>query len=133
MNWGKVLLAGVVAGVVGNLADFVMHGLILGETYKKYPEVFTQEGASPVYFLLISVCIGIAAAILFAKTRACWAEGVGGGVAFGFFLGLVAFFAPFYNSLVLEGFPYFLVWCWGGTHLIGAVVFGFFLGLIYKK
>ncbi len=132
MNWGKLLLAGVVAGVAGWLADFVMHGLILGKTYAKYP-VFTQEAANPFHFLLISICIAIAAAILFAKTRACWAEGVGGGVAFGFFLGLVAFFPPFYNSLVLEGFPYFLVWCWGGTHLIGAVVFGFFLGLIYKK
>ncbi len=31
---------------------------------------------------------------------------------------------PFYNTLVLDGFPYFLSWCQGGANLIGAVVLG---------
>lgn len=131
MNWGKLVVAGVAAGIAKWLADFVMHPVILGDTYKKYA-VFTQEDAGPWWFLVISICIALTVAILFAKTRDCWAAGVGGGLTFGFFVGVVSFFPPFYNALVLEGFPYFLVWCWGGVNLIGAVVMGIVLGLIYK-
>ena len=52
---------------------------------------------------------------------------------FGFWLGLVAFFSPFYDSLVIEGFPYFLSWCWGGANLISLVIFGAVIGAIYKS
>ncbi|MDH3525013.1 MAG: hypothetical protein OES32_15640 [Acidobacteriota bacterium] len=133
MNWSKAILAGVVAGIVVNVSDFVMHGLIMGETYTKYPTVFSQEQASPLYFAAISVCIGITAAILFAKTRGSWGAGWQGGATYGFFLGLVAFFPNFYDSLVIADFPYYLSWCWGGITLIGAVIGGAVLGAIYKS
>ena len=42
MNWTRALIGGVVAGIVVWIADFVMHGILLGETYARYP-VFTQE------------------------------------------------------------------------------------------
>ncbi len=132
MNWGRIAIAGIAAGIVMNLADFVMHGFLLAATYTRYP-VFTQTEANPMWFFLISICIGLAAACLFAKTRNCWSAGVSGGVTFGLFLGLVAFFQPFYNPLVLEGFPYYLSWCWGGTNLIDALVGGVALGALYKN
>ena len=40
---------------------------------------------------------------------------------------------PFYNTLVLDGFPYFLSWCQGGANLIGAVVLGAALGAVIKQ
>lgn len=132
MNWTKILIAGLAAGIAMNLADFVMHGFILGSTYTEYP-VFTSEQANPLWFLLISVLIALFAAILFSKTRECWAPGVAGGATFGFWLGMVAFFSEFYNPLVLEGFPYFLAWCWGGTSLITGVVGGAVLGAVLKR
>ncbi len=133
MNWTKAVLAGAVGAVAVWLADFVMHGVIMRNTYMKYPEVFSQEQANPLLFLWVGLFIAVAAAILFAKTRACWAEGVVGGVTFGFFLGLVLFFPSFYNSIVFDGFPYFMSWCWGGINLIGMVILGAVLGAIYKK
>jgi hypothetical protein len=132
MSWTRAILAGLVAGFVMNLADFVMHGLLLANTYERY-DVFTKEQANPFWFLVISFCIGIAAAILFAKSRGSWAQGWKGGATFGFFLGLTAYFANFYNPLVLEGFPYYLSWCWGGINLIDGVLGGAVLGAIYKK
>ena len=132
MNFGKAILAGVVGGIVLSVADFVMHGLIMGDTYTKYP-VFTQESASPLSFTLVAVCYAIMASFLFAKTRSVWPEGLMGGLSFGFWGGLVGFFPPFYNSLVFEGFPYYMSWCWGGINFIGFVVLGAVLGLLYKK
>lgn len=133
MNWTKILLAGVVGGVLMNIADFVMHGVILANTYVKYPEVFSQTQANPMWFLAISVLTAFFSAVLFAKTRQCFADGWMGGATFGFYLGLVAFFGKFVSALVIDGFPYFLSWCWGGTGLIALTIMGVGLGLILKK
>jgi len=132
MNWARVILAGMVAGVVTTIVNFVLHGMILGNTYAKYPEVFTQEQANPLTFFLVGIFIGIPVAILFARTRNSWRKGSLGGAIFGFFLGLVVFFLPMYDSIVIESFPYFLSWCWGGINLIGFVVYGLIVGIICK-
>lgn len=132
MNWTRALLAGIVGGIAVNVADFIQHGMLLADTYTRYP-VFATEQANPLYFTAISLLTGIFAAILFAKSRMAWAEGVKGGVTFGFLLGLFLFFMPFYNPLVIEGFPYYLSWCWGGINLIDAVIFGAVAGAIYKR
>ena len=132
MNWSRAIMAGVVGGIAVNLVDIVMHGIVMGEAYKKYP-VFSQEQSNPLSFFLVAICIGIPAAILFAQTRNSWKEGIQGGIAFGFWLGVVMFFLPFYDSLIFEGFPYFLSWCWGGINLIGFIIFGTVVGAIYKS
>lgn len=132
MNWGKVLIAGIIGGVALNIADFIMHGLIMASAYAKYP-IFEVEPANPLHFTLVALFLGLASATLFARTRSSWKAGLSGGATFGFFLGLVAFFPPFYNSLVFTGFPYYMSWCWGGINLIGFVVLGSVIGLVYRE
>ena len=133
MNWTRVLLGGLVAGIVTNLADFVMHGMIMANTYKKYDQVFTQTQASPAKFAAVSIVLSIFIAILFAKTRGSWADGARGGVTFGLWFGLAIFFLNFYYPLVIAGFPYYLGWCWGGIGLIDSLLGGAVLGAIIKR
>jgi len=133
MNWTRIVLSGVAAGIVGNLYDFVAHGVVMAETYQGLPEVFSQEQANPAYFFAISVCVWIAIAILFAKTRSSWAEGWKGGATYGFFVGLVGFFPNFYNVLVIADWPYNMCWAWGAIRLIGGIVGGAVLGMVYKR
>ena len=132
MNWSKVLIAGIVGGIAANIADFVMHGLIMGKTYMKYTDVFSQEQANPFYFLAISLLMAFFMAAIFAKTRGSWAAGWVGGATFGFWIGLFMFFSNFIPALVVDGFPYFLSWCWGGMGLIAATVMGAAIGAVYK-
>lgn len=132
MNWSKILIGGIAAGVATTIAEWVLHGMVMRSTYERYPEVFRQEH-SPLYFLLAAVGISFAAAILFSKTRACWATGAKGGATFGGFLGLFAFFTFFYNPLVFEGYPYYLAWCQGSITLIVLIIAGSVLGLVIKK
>lgn len=132
MNWGRIIGGGIAAGIVMNVADFVQHGLILGDAYKKYP-LFSQTQANPLHFLAVAVAISLCAAILFARTRSAWAPGMMGGLTFGFYAGLLGFFPHFYSSLVYEGFPYHLVWCWGGVTMIDFLLAGLALGAIIKR
>ncbi|MCP3959846.1 MAG: hypothetical protein GY719_18515 [bacterium] len=133
MNWQKAILTGVVGGIALSIVEFVMHVLIMGSTYAKYPDVFTQGDTNPLYFTLVALCISIFAAIFFAKTRQCWADGFKGGATYGFFFGLVAFWVRFYDALIYEGFPYYLSWCQGGIVLINMVIVGGVMGMIYKR
>ena len=133
MNWSKAIIAGIVGGIVMTLADYVMHGVIMKNTYMKYSEVFRQDDAGVHYFFFVGIMVSIMAAILFGKTRSAWADGVTGGITFGFLLGMVLFFTRFYQSLTLEGFPYYLNWCSGGMAVIAFVVLGAVLGLMMKK
>ena len=133
MNWSKIVIGGVVAGIALNLTEWLFHGMIMRSTYEKYPDVFDQEPSSPLYFLLAAVCVALAAAILFSKSRNSWAAGAKGGATFGACLGLVAFFTFFYNPLVFDGYPYYLAWCQGSITFIGMVIAGTMLGLVIKK
>ena len=64
MNWTRIVLGGVVAGIVTNLVDFVMHGILLADTYKKYSEAFSQTAANPMKFFAVSVAVSVCVAIL---------------------------------------------------------------------
>ncbi len=133
MNWNRIGLAGLAAGVVTWFSDFVLHGMVMAETYKRLSQVFTQTDANPMWFLLISVTICLTAALLFAKTRGSWAAGWKGGLSFGFFLGLVIFFQRFYDPLVVDGYPYYLAWCQGGISMIDSLLAGAVIGSIVKS
>lgn len=125
-------MAALVGGVVMWLVSFVLHGLVLGSTYMKYAEVFTQEQANPLSFLVIEVLIAFPAAVIFARTRGSWAPGLGGGLTFGFWLGLIGSFAQLFSPIVIEGFPYYLGWCWWGVNLITTLALGATFGLLIK-
>jgi hypothetical protein len=132
MNWTRATLAALVGGIAMWLVSFVLHGMVMGSTYTKYPEVFIQAEGNPLMFLVVEILIAFPAAVIFAKTRGTWAAGIGGGVVFGFWLGLVGSFAQFFSPLVMEGFPYYLAWCWFGINLIVSLVLGGVLGAMIK-
>jgi ABC-type nitrate/sulfonate/bicarbonate transport system permease component len=75
--------------------------MVMGPTYQRLSQVYTQTEANPAKFLLVSLTICLMAALLFARTRGSWAAGWKGGLAFGFFLGLVIFFQRFYDPMVI--------------------------------
>jgi hypothetical protein len=133
MNWSRVVLGGVVAGVVMTVANFVMHGMILSGTYVKYPQVFAQEGGGEPWFAVIGIVVSLVAAIAFGKSRGSWADGWSGGATFGALLGLTVGFVNFYWPIVLDGFPYYLSWCWLGVDVIAFVLSGAVLGVMIKK
>ena len=132
MNWTRIALAGVAAGLVTWISDFVLHGMVMGPTYQRLSHVYSQTESNPAWFALVAITICLMAALLFARTRGSWAAGWKGGLTFGFFLGLVVFFRGFYDPLVIDGFPYYLSWCQGGISMIDSLLAGAVIGAIVK-
>ena len=54
MNWTRIALAGVAAGVVTWISDFVLHGIVMGPTYQRLSQVYSQTAANPAKFLAVS-------------------------------------------------------------------------------
>lgn len=133
MNWTRIGIAGVAAGLVTWVADGVQHGGLMAPTYRSLPQVYTQTQANPGWFFLVAVTLSLMAAVLFARTRGSFGAGWRGGLSFGFFLGLILFFQRFYDPLVIDGYPYYLAWCQGGIAMIDSLLAGVVLGSILKS
>ena len=136
MNWGRAIGAGLAAGFVQNIANFVMHGLVLGGMYLDQP-AFVQEpdnmAMQIVWFLVIALVLGVVASLLFASSRQSWQPGVKGGLHFGVLLGAVVGFQQFYLTLVVNDFPYHVAWLWLAVDVISFGIGGIVLGAVYKR
>lgn len=136
MNWGRAIGAGLAAGFVQNIANFVMHGLVLGGMYLDQP-AFVQEpdnmAMQIVWFLVIALVLGVVASLLFASSRQSWQPGVKGGLHFGVLLGAVVGFQQFYLTLVVNDFPYHVAWLWLAVDVISFGIGGMVLGAVYKR
>ena len=136
MNWGRAIGAGLAAGFVQNIANFVMHGLVLGGMYLDQP-VFVQEpdnmAMQIVWFLVIALVLGVVASLLFASSRQSWQPGAKGGLHFGVLLGAVVGFQQFYLTLVVNDFPYHVAWLWLAVDVISFGIGGMVLGAVYKR
>jgi NhaP-type Na+/H+ and K+/H+ antiporter len=133
MSWIKVVLGGIVGGVIATAVSFVLHGMVLGQTYVSLPEVFSQEEGNPVWFLLVSLVVVLVAAALFGKTRSSWAPGWQGGLTFGLGVGLLIGFSNFFFPLVIDGLPYYLAWCWLGVDVVTYGLSGVVLGALIPR
>ena len=136
MNWGRAIGAGLAAGFVQNIVNFVLHGLVLGGMYLDQP-AFVQEpdnmAMQIVWFLVIALVLGVVASLLFASSRQSWQPGAKGGLHFGVLLGAVVGFQQFYLTLVVNDFPYHVAWLWLGVEIISFGVGGMVLGAVYKR
>ena len=136
MNWGRALGAGLAAGFVQNIVNFVLHGLVLGGMYLDQP-AFVQEPENMamqiVWFLVIALVLGVAASLLFTSSRQSWQPGAKGGFHFGVLLGAVVGFQQFYLTLVVNDFPYHVAWLWLAVEMISFGVGGMVLGAIVKR
>jgi len=129
----RLLLTALVVGVVVNLFDFVVHGLLLtGPLYSKLP--IMKQGASPPLLVLTDFVAAAVFVWVFQRVRACFAPGAAGGAAFGLYAGVLVNFPTWIASyLLLEGFSYGLAWAWILTGVAWGVLAGAVAGALMSR
>lgn len=87
INWGKVLIGGLIAGLVINAGEFVLHGLVLGNDWMDAMKALgranpsaTQMQASYFLFFGQGFLVGIAGVWLYAAIRPRYGAGPGTAV-----------------------------------------------------
>lgn len=112
VNWSRVVLGGLVAGLVINVGEFVLNEPILGRQWAEAMEALNQSppgGSSIAIFVVLSFLLGIASVYLYAAIRPRFGAGAKTAICAGL---IVWFFAYFYASagfLAMGLFPTSLV------------------------
>lgn len=100
MNYARILLGGLVAGLVLNLGEFLLNGVVLA---KEMQDFFSKCGLTPpagsafVILILVTFLMGILIVFVYASIR----PRCGPGPKTGICAGLIAWFCVyFYNNVV---------------------------------
>lgn len=134
MNVKKFLIAVIVVGVVMNVYDFVVNGVILsGPLYSKLSSLFNPNPS--IRWLVIADFVGALVLVwVFDRVYGCFGGSVKGGAQFGIYAGVLANFPTWIIChLLINGFTYKLAWFWTVVGIIWCVIAGALAGALYKK
>ena len=108
INWGRVFLGGLLAGVVLNLFEFVLHSIVLEEDWQA---AFAALGKSEpgsgaiVIFVITAFGVGILAIWLYAGLRPRYGPGPRTAICVGLLVWALAYLVPTLGNIALGIFP----------------------------
>jgi hypothetical protein len=133
VNPKKFVLAILVVGIVANVYDFLVHGLLLGPTYASMPGLFRPD-SSAVWFVIGDFIAALVVVWFYARVRRSFGGGLAGGAEFGLYIGvLLGFPAQLFMNLMFVGFPYGLGWIWVFAAIGWGIVVGASAGAVYGR
>jgi len=78
INWGRVIAGGLLAGLVLNVFDFVIHGVLLADQWNAALAALGKgemSGSAIVWYVVFDFLLGIAAVWLYAAIRPRYGPG----------------------------------------------------------
>lgn len=121
INWGRVILGGLVAGVVLNIGEYVLNEAILGDDWEAVMQSYGREtfsGSDIAIFVALTFLLGIVLVWLYAAVRPRFGPGVGTALRVGLVAWIIMYLLWYASNLATEFFPQNLV--------LTAAVWGFF-------
>lgn len=108
INWGRVIVGGLLAGVVSVVLEFVLHSYLLAGDWASWTQQMGKsaesDGGSMVYFVSWSFLMGIFGVWLYAAVRPRFGAGPKTALKAGLALWVVGYALP---HLVWAGFDVF--------------------------
>lgn len=129
----RLLLTALIVGIVVNVYDFLVHGLLLaGPLYSRTPLV--RQEASIALLVLSDFIAALVFVWVFQRVRACFPPGAAGGAVFGLYAGVLVNFPTWIVCyILLDGFTYGLAWAWILTGVLWGVVAGAVAGALMSR
>ena len=114
INWGRVILGGLLAGVVINAVEFTLHAVILDPDWKAAMAALgqpTQEDpADMMIYVGLGFLIGILAVCYYAAIRPRFGAGPHTAARAGLGVWLLAYLVPTIGMVPSDLFPGKLLW-----------------------
>ncbi len=108
INWTRVLLGGLLAGVIINLFEFVTNGVVLGHDWEEAMKALGRSAMTPsalVIFVIWGFLAGISAIWLYAAARPRFGPGAKTAALTGFAFWIFAYALPTLGYWALGLFP----------------------------
>ena len=101
INMGRVILGGLVAGLVLNIGEYLLNGVVLADQMKTF---MTQHNfTEPKNFIAIAVALTFVLGIVIVLGYACIRPRFGPGVKTAIIAGLFAWFGIYFYSGIING------------------------------
>ena len=98
INWARVFLGGVVAGIIIDVFEFVLHGIVLNadwrQTYEALGRPMQESTAGMMIYILLGLAIGILAVWFYAAIRPRYTPGPKTAVCAGLGVWLLGYLVP---------------------------------------
>ena len=136
INKGRVLLGGLLAGLVINIIEFVVHQVILGEQWHEAVAALNLQPWSRVEFVVWAVMmflVGIFIVWLYAAIRPRYGAGPKTAVCAGFAVWFILWLIGFGGMIFMDLLPCNLVGTGVGLGLVEVVVAALAGGWVYKE
>jgi len=132
MNLTALVKLGVVTGIVLNVLDFVVQGVLLADMYAATPAFRNTNDIIP-YLILGDFVAAFVFCWAYLKLGAATGPGAGGGAQFGFIAGvLIAFPTWIFVHLLINGIPYGMVWMMTVWGVVAYTIVGAVAGALHK-
>jgi hypothetical protein len=134
MNVKRLVVATLVGGIVANVLDYVVHGMLLAQRYySQLTSLFRQD--TPIQYFVIGDFVAVLVLVMvYDRVHASFGGGARGGAIGGFWAGLLVSFPSYiFIHLQFAGFPYALSWIWTIYTIVWYVVVGAVVGALYRK
>jgi magnesium-transporting ATPase (P-type) len=137
INWGRVFLGGLIAGVIVNLSEFLVNGVMLMEEWAKAMQALGrpagQSAGQMAAFIVFGFLVGLSAVWLYAAIRPRYGAGPKTAVCAGAAVWFLAYFLSAMTALPMDLFPARLLYIGVGVGL-AEVLIGTLLGAcVYKE
>lgn len=137
MNWGRVLLGGIVAAVVIFLSEWLIHGILLADDWMAAMESINRpqnpEEAPILLYAVISLLFGLALAWTYAGIRPRFGPGPGTAFKAGFAIWLVGYALPMVGWIPANIFNERIIYIGLGGGLVEMIVAALVAGALYSE
>ncbi|MHB1050120.1 MAG: hypothetical protein ACYC09_08585 [Bacteroidota bacterium] len=122
-------IAVIVGGIVVNVMDFLVHGMLFAKLYYSAMEGMRTD-TNPMWFVVLDFIMVMVFVWFYDKVRSVFGGGMQGGMRFGFYYGVaLSFPVMFFPYLMYQGMNYSFVW----VSIIYGIIWGMILGMVVGK
>ena len=131
MNWKNFFIAFVVIYIVGGLLNFLIHGLLLAETYTAISEVWRPDMDKYMWIQWITPLF-LTFFFIYIFAKGYEGKGIMEGLRFGLVIWAFMSIPHIYGQFMVYPLPYSLVLQWVFADLVVFLVLGILVSLLYK-
>ena len=137
MNWGRIILGGLAAGVVINISEATLHEGILKDTWSAAMQELGKSGefgsGAIAMFNIMGFLIGIALVWLYAAIRPRYGAGPKTAMCAGTAVWLLAYALPTIGQVAMDLWPLSALLTAIGWGLVEMILAGLAGGWLYKE
>ncbi len=131
MNWSKFFIAFVVIYVVGGILNYLIHSVLLMETYEGLSQIWRPD-MDRLMWLQWVIPLFLIFFFIYIFARGYEGRGIMEGVRYGLIIWAFMSIPTIYGQYMVYPLPYSLVWKWLLGDLVLFLVYGILAAVIYK-